>query len=70
LSVNSNSNIAQLKVIHNDANYIAVSIEDVKGGSSVFILSNSNASAAKQHQLQIDGKSYSWKGPFHYADNQ
>ncbi|GAC21442.1 alginate lyase family protein [Paraglaciecola arctica] len=69
LSVNSNSNIAELKVVHDDVNYTAVTIKDVKGQTSVFILSNVNASPSKQHKLKVDGKSYGWKGAYYYSDN-
>lgn len=67
LSVNSDSNIDELKVVHDDANYTAVSIKDVKGQVSIFILANVNASAAQQHQLEIDGKSYHWTGAYHFT---
>jgi hypothetical protein len=69
LSVNSNSNIAELKIVHDDASYTAVSIKDKKGHVSVFILVNMNASTSKQHQLEIDAKSYHWTGPHHFTDN-
>ncbi|MFT4939537.1 MAG: hypothetical protein ACI88A_002580 [Paraglaciecola sp.] len=68
LSVNSNSNIDELKVVHDDADYTAITIKDVKGQKSLFILSNMNASASQQHQLKIDGKSYHWTGAYHYTD--
>ncbi|MBU3004428.1 heparinase II/III domain-containing protein [Paraglaciecola arctica] len=66
LSVNSNSNIAELKVVYDDLNYTAVSIEDVKGNSSMFILANKNAAASKQHKVKIAGKTFNWTGPYHF----
>jgi hypothetical protein len=68
-SLNSNSNIAELKTIHDDLNYTAVSIVDDKAHTSVFILANKNASTSKKHTLEIEGKTFSWTGPFHYTDN-
>ncbi len=68
LSVNSNSNIARLQVVHDDSDYTAVSIEDLKGRASVFILSNADASADKQHELKVADKTYQWTGPYHYGD--
>jgi hypothetical protein len=65
-SLNSNSNISELKIIHQDVNYTAVSIVDIKGHTSVFILANTQASASKKHQLKIDGKAYQWQGPYQY----
>ncbi|WP_299082126.1 heparinase II/III family protein [uncultured Paraglaciecola sp.] len=67
LSLNSSSHIAQLEVVHDDKNYTGVSIQDVKGKVSLFILANSDASPAKQHQLEIGGKTYNWKGSYHFA---
>lgn len=69
LSMNSNSNIDQLQVVFDDKNYTAVTIKDVKGHTSVFILANMNASASKQHQLKIDGKLYKWTGPYHFTES-
>ncbi len=68
LAVNSNSSVAELKVVYDDRNYTAVSIEDVKGHTSMFILSNIDASASEQHELEIDDKAYQWTGPYHYGD--
>ncbi|WP_339721335.1 heparinase II/III family protein [uncultured Paraglaciecola sp.] len=70
LSVNSNSNIAEVKVVLDETNYTAVVITDVNGDSSLFILSNVNASAKQQHQVKINGKLYSWTGPYHYTDSK
>lgn len=66
IAVNSNSNIAALKLIHNGEDYTAVSIEDLQGETSVFIVSNADPSRSATHELEIDGKAYDWSGPFHY----
>ena len=68
LSVNSNSHIAALKVVHDDEDYTAVSIEGVDGAVTVFVLSNSDATASRAHELDIEGEAYSWTGPYHYFD--
>jgi hypothetical protein len=68
LSVNSKSNISALNVVHDDANYTAVSIVDVKGHSSVFIIANQQAATSAQHQLTLAGKSYQWTGAYHFTD--
>ena len=67
-AVHSNSSISELKVIFDDENYTAVSIEDLEGQSSVFIVSNADAVVSKQHQLEIDNRTYQWKGPYHFID--
>ncbi|MGB5821940.1 MAG: alginate lyase family protein [Saonia sp.] len=65
-AVNSNSNIAVLKIIHDDEKYTAVAIKDVSGNENVLILSNLDASTTSIHELQINGKDYQWKGPYQY----
>ncbi|MFT2091092.1 heparinase II/III family protein [Paraglaciecola sp. 2405UD69-4] len=67
-SVNSNSSIAELNLVLESSKYTAVSIEDVKGHTNIFILANKNASMSKQHKLKIDGKTYRWKGPYYFGD--
>ena len=68
LAVNSNSNISELKIVHDDQYYTAVSIEDRQGDTSIFILSNRDASATKEHEVEIDDKAYHWQGPYHYGN--
>ncbi|MGB5258513.1 MAG: alginate lyase family protein [Woeseiaceae bacterium] len=68
LAVDSKSHIAELKVVHDDEMYTAVAFEDLEGHTSLFILANTEASASKKHQLEIDGRKYRWSGPYHYFD--
>lgn len=67
-AVNSNSNISELKVVYDDQYYTAVSIEDMQGNTSMFILSNKDATGTKEHEIEIDDKVYRWKGPYHYTE--
>ena len=67
LAVSSNSNISELKVVYDDAKYTAVSIEDLRGHTSTFIVSNTDASVTKGHQIKIGDRAYRWKGPYHYT---
>ena len=67
LAVNSNSNVSELIVAYDDNNYTAVSIRDLSGEASMFILSNADASATEQHRVRIDDKVYRWTGPYHYT---
>ena len=66
LSENSKSSIAALNVIHDDENYTAVSITDLKGNSSVFILANKQTATDKAHKLKIAGKQYRWTGAYSF----
>ena len=67
LGVNTKSNIAELQVVHDDTDYMAVSIEDVEGNTSLFVLSNTDAGKSTEHELEIDGTAYRWSGPYHFA---
>ena len=68
LALNSNSSIRELKVVFDDEDYTAISIEDVAGRTSIFFLSNTDATASKHHQVSIEKSTYKWIGPFHYVD--
>ena len=69
LSENSNSNISKLKVIHDDEKYTAVSVKDLKGNVSVFILANLETSTSKAHKLKVGGKLYRWTGVYHFFEH-
>jgi hypothetical protein len=66
IALDSNSNIAGLKLVYDDEHYTAVSIEDLEGHTGMFIMSNKDATTSKQHELKIDFKEYSWSGPYSY----
>ncbi len=67
LAVNSNSSVSEMKIVQDDESYTAVSIADLDGNVSIFILSNADASATEQHKLKIDGRAFRWTGPYHYT---
>jgi hypothetical protein len=69
LSVNANSSISTVTLLHDDQSYTAVALEDVSGRVSVFIVSNSNASVTAKHRLVVDDKVHEWTGPYHYSGN-
>jgi hypothetical protein len=68
LAVSSNSNISALRIVYDDENYTAVSIEDQAGHLSMFIVSHTDASAASKHQVEIDGEMHQWTGPYQYTE--
>jgi len=67
LALNTNSNISALKVVHDDERYTAVSINDLQERTSLFILSNKDASKSVKHRLRVGDKTYRWKGPYLYT---
>jgi hypothetical protein len=68
-SLNAKSNIAELKVEHNDENYTAISIKALTGSTSLFILANLDASATKKHELRVNGKVYRWTGAYYFIES-
>lgn len=68
LAVNSNSNIARLQVVYDDADYTAVSIEEVSGETSVFVVAYSDSGSDANHALDVEGVTYRWSGPYFYAN--
>jgi len=65
-AVNSKSNIASVKKVHDDDKYTAIEIEDIKGRKFLFILSNNDANNSSKHKLNINGNDYSWSGPYYF----
>lgn len=64
LAVNAYSNIKNIGVRYNDADYTAVTIEDNTGSIKLFILANQDNSKTKKHILNINNTSHTWEGPF------
>jgi len=64
----SNSSIVELKVLQDDENYSAVSIETTKENIRIFIVANQDAESKSKHSLTISGNKYSWSGPYYYDD--
>ncbi len=67
-ATNAKSRIMNLAVIHDDDRYTAVSITEKDGQESVFIVSNADAGATAQHELQLGSQRYSWTGPYQYFE--
>ena len=67
LSLNSRSNIARLKVAHDDDRYTAVVLEDLAGRNVVFIQSNDDARPESSHRLELEGGAFHWVGPYTLA---
>ena len=68
IAVNSHSSIAALKVVYDDEDYTAVSIEDLDGRTSLFILANNDPAASSKHRIKIGTEEYRWRGPYHFID--
>ena len=68
IAASANSSIVELRVVHDSDNYTAVTFEDTGGQTRIFIVSNTNASASAGHQLEVDGETFAWTGPYSYAD--
>ena len=68
LSVDPKSSVAHVSVVHDDAKYTAVRIEDRQQQSSLLVVANSEAVPSKKHKLKVDGQVYRWTGPYHFVE--
>lgn len=66
LSINSNSNISELKVVYDTEDYTAIKIEDINSNVSFFLLANNNNSDKADHQIKIGDRLYKWEGKYKY----
>lgn len=67
---NSSSSISKVEVIYNNDDYTAVQIETKNKKQIIFIISNENNEATKEHTLSIDGNQYTWKGSYILIENK
>lgn len=65
LATNSSSNIASLKVVYEDQNYIGVEIKSKSGVATLFVLATKNNKANQKHRLQINNKTHNWVGAYY-----
>jgi len=65
-AINSNSNIKEIKLVLDTADYTAVSITTVKGNSKLFITANTKVLKTTTHTVKISGKDYTWTGSYTY----
>ncbi|MEP5569177.1 MAG: alginate lyase family protein [Halioglobus sp.] len=68
LSVDPKSSVAQVSVVHDDAEYTAVRIEDRKQQTSLLIVANGDAASSAKHKLKVDGQVHRWTGPYHFVE--
>jgi hypothetical protein len=69
IATNSYSSITQLALLSNDEQYTVIEFAEKSGKKFTLTISNENSSAAKNHHLEISGKSYDWVGPFNLFVN-
>ena len=68
LAVNARSSVSALEIVQDDEKHSVFRIKARNSIERLFILSNSNSSASAQHEVRIEGKLYSWAGPYYYGD--
>lgn len=62
MALNAYSNIKNIEVVYDTSAYTAIKIETKNNTSRVFIISNENNDKEAQHSLNINNKTYTWKG--------
>ncbi|AUP78687.1 alginate lyase family protein [Flavivirga eckloniae] len=63
-AINAYSQIKNIEVVYDDANYTAIQIETEKGKKSLFVVSNTNNIKTENHKLTINNKDVVWSGPY------
>ncbi|MCW2120369.1 alginate lyase family protein [Flavobacterium sp. 7A] len=64
-AVNAVSSIANLELVYEDDNYVAVTIKNNNGNVNLFVLATTNNSVTAKHSLKIKDVMYNWVGA-HY----
>ena len=67
LAVNSRSSVSELLIVRNDEDYSVVRIVTKSGNARLFILGNRHPQVETRHNLKMEGKTYSWTGPYFYG---
>lgn len=69
IATNAFSNIKNLKIVYNDDDYIAITIETVNETRSMFLFSFKDHSKTSKHQIKIEDKTYDWIGAYQLINN-
>lgn len=64
-AANAFSAIEKVEFVYEDANYVAVSIQNKNGNTVLFVLATADNSATIKHQIKIKEQTYTWVGT-HY----
>lgn len=65
---NAYSHIKDVKVVFDNENYTAISIQYKNGVIKIFILSNKDADSQHEHEINIGGNQYQWIGPYLFSN--
>ena len=66
LSLNSNSRVKSIDVLHDSGEYTALQITDKENKVQVFIVANQEGKESAEHSLTLNGKVFTWTGPYYY----
>lgn len=64
-AANAFSVIEKVELVYEDANYVAVTVQNKNGKSVLFVLATADNSATTKHQIKIKEQTYTWVGA-HY----
>ena len=68
IATNAFSAVKKIAILYSDENYVAVSVENVNGSTSLFMFSLNDALKNKEHQIKIEDKTYNWIGSYNYIN--
>lgn len=67
---NAYSAVQSVKVVYEDSNYVAVTIQLKSNTSATLLITTNNNATDKEHNISINNKKYSWKGAYQLIKNQ
>jgi len=68
IPINSFTAIASLEVLHESADYVAITFALKSGAQYYFAISQNNAEDGQAHSLQVEGEKLDWTGPVYFSE--
>lgn len=66
IATNAFSNVKNVEVVFNDANYIAIVVTRENNEKKLFVLALNDSSNNSKHKIEIGDKSVEWTGAYHF----
>jgi len=70
IATNSYAGITDLNLLINNKKYTLISFGDKAGNRWTLSISNEDALAGTNHTIELNGKTYTWTGPFKLTNNE
>ncbi|MEM9403889.1 MAG: alginate lyase family protein [Pseudomonadota bacterium] len=68
-TLRSTTSVDDLRIVHDDPEYTAVSVSDGGNMSNLLIIAE-DGSMSRRHTLVVGGRTFRWIGPYHLAESE